>query len=58
MRLERQKNWGCWYCTRSCSFICNYGNATGAEILEFAMRIKEEVANKFGIVLQEEVNIL
>jgi len=38
--------------------ICNFGNATGAEILEFAMRIKDEVANKFGIVLKEEVNIL
>ncbi|MDH3269626.1 MAG: UDP-N-acetylmuramate dehydrogenase, partial [Ignavibacteria bacterium] len=38
--------------------ICNYGNATGAEILEFAMRIKEEVANKFGITLEEEVNII
>jgi UDP-N-acetylmuramate dehydrogenase len=38
--------------------ICNFGNATGAEILEFAMRIKEEVANKFGITLEEEVNIL
>jgi len=38
--------------------ICNYGNVTGAEILEFAMRIKEEVANKFGIKLEEEVNIL
>ena len=38
--------------------ICNFGNATGVEILEFAMRIKEEVANKFGIILQEEVNII
>ena len=38
--------------------ICNFGNATGAEILEFAMRIKEDVANKFGIELEEEVNIL
>ena len=38
--------------------ICNFGNATGAEVLEFAMRIKEEVANKFGIKLEEEVNIL
>ncbi|MBE0571275.1 MAG: UDP-N-acetylmuramate dehydrogenase [Ignavibacteriaceae bacterium] len=38
--------------------ICNFGNATGSEILEFAMRIKEEVANKFGIQLEEEVNIL
>jgi UDP-N-acetylmuramate dehydrogenase len=38
--------------------ICNFCNATGAEILEFAMRIKEEVSNKFGIILEEEVNIL
>jgi UDP-N-acetylmuramate dehydrogenase len=38
--------------------ICNFGNATGAEVMEFAMRIKEEVANKFGIKLDEEVNIL
>ncbi len=37
--------------------ICNFGNATGNEILEFAMRVKKEVANKFGITLQEEVNI-
>jgi UDP-N-acetylmuramate dehydrogenase len=38
--------------------ICNFGDATGSEILEFAMRIKEEVSNKFGIILEEEVNIL
>lgn len=38
--------------------ICNFGKATGSEILEFAMRIKEEVSNKFGIKLEEEVNIL
>jgi len=37
--------------------ICNFGNASGAEILEFAMRIKEEVQAKFGIALEEEVNI-
>jgi UDP-N-acetylmuramate dehydrogenase len=38
--------------------ICNFGNAAGSEILEFAMHIKDEVANKFGIKLEEEVNIL
>jgi UDP-N-acetylmuramate dehydrogenase len=38
--------------------ICNFGNATGAKILEFAMRIKGDVANKFGIALEEEVNII
>ncbi|MEJ2103144.1 MAG: UDP-N-acetylmuramate dehydrogenase [Ignavibacteriaceae bacterium] len=38
--------------------VCNFGNASGADILDFTMRLKEEVANKFGIELQEEVNIL
>ena len=38
--------------------ICNFGKASGVEILEFAMRLKEEVVNKFGIKLEEEVNIL
>lgn len=38
--------------------ICNFGNASGAEILEFAMRIKEEVQRKFGVTLEEEVNII
>ena len=38
--------------------VCNFGEATGAEILEFTMRIKEEVANIFGIKLEEEVNII
>jgi UDP-N-acetylmuramate dehydrogenase len=37
--------------------ICNFGKAMGSEILEFAMRIKEEVAGKFGVKLEEEVNI-
>jgi len=38
--------------------VCNFGKASGAEILEFTMRLKEEIANKFGIKLEEEVNIL
>ena len=38
--------------------ICNFGKASGVEILEFAMRLKEEVVNKFGIKLEEEVNVL
>lgn len=37
--------------------ICNFGNASGLEIIEFAMRIKEEVSSKFGVKLEEEVNI-
>ena len=38
--------------------IVNHHDATGAEVLEFAMRIKEEVESKFGILLEEEVNII
>jgi UDP-N-acetylmuramate dehydrogenase len=38
--------------------VCNFGNANGDEIFEFTKRMKEDVANKFGIKLEEEVNIL
>jgi UDP-N-acetylmuramate dehydrogenase len=38
--------------------IVNHDDATGAEVFEFAMRIKEEVESKFGIILEEEVNII
>lgn len=38
--------------------ICNFGKASGAEIFEFAVKIKEAVLNKFGIKLEEEVNII
>jgi len=38
--------------------IINHDDATGSEVLEFAMRIKEEVESKFGIILEEEVNII
>jgi UDP-N-acetylmuramate dehydrogenase len=37
--------------------IVNYGGATGEEILEFAKQIKNSVHDRFGISLQEEVNI-
>jgi UDP-N-acetylenolpyruvoylglucosamine reductase len=35
----------------------NYGSATGEEILNLSNIIKEKVKQKFGVVLQEEVNI-
>ncbi len=38
--------------------IINYGGATGEEILMFKDYIKKNVHQKFGIMLEEEVNII
>ncbi len=38
--------------------LVNYGNARGAEVLLLAKEIKESVKNKFGIELEEEINIV
>ncbi|MCS6823506.1 MAG: UDP-N-acetylmuramate dehydrogenase [Cytophagaceae bacterium] len=38
--------------------LVNYGSAKGMDILELAHQIKESVQNKFGITLEEEVNVL
>ncbi|MFO7979007.1 MAG: UDP-N-acetylmuramate dehydrogenase [Bacteroidales bacterium] len=38
--------------------LVNYGNASGAQILELSREIQQSVSNKFGVELQPEVNIL
>lgn len=38
--------------------LVNYGNATGRDIFELAMRIRQSVKEKFGIELEPEVNII
>ncbi len=38
--------------------IVNYGEATGEEILEFKDFIKKTISDKYGIELEEEVNVL
>lgn len=38
--------------------IVNYGNATGAEIIELARKIRGSVFDKFGVELIPEVNIV
>jgi UDP-N-acetylmuramate dehydrogenase len=38
--------------------LVNYGNATGNEILDLARRIRESVFERFGIMLEQEVNVI
>lgn len=38
--------------------LVNYGNATGIQILELADEIKLSVKDRFGVVLETEVNIM
>ena len=38
--------------------LVNYGNGNGEEIFELAMKIKQSVKEKFGVILNTEVNII
>jgi UDP-N-acetylmuramate dehydrogenase len=38
--------------------LVNYGGAKGSEVLALAEQIKESVNRKFGIKLEEEINII
>jgi UDP-N-acetylmuramate dehydrogenase len=38
--------------------LVNYGNATGADLLELANRIQQSVYQRFGVHLEMEVNII
>lgn len=38
--------------------LVNYGSATGAEIMELAHQIQADVQQKFGVMLEMEVNLL
>ncbi|MEZ8003337.1 MAG: UDP-N-acetylmuramate dehydrogenase [Patiriisocius sp.] len=37
--------------------LVNYGNATGAQIWELALKIQQKVAKDFGITIEPEVNV-
>jgi UDP-N-acetylmuramate dehydrogenase len=38
--------------------LVNYGNATGSEIWELAIRIQKKVKDQFGIYIEPEVNVI
>jgi len=43
---------------RQALVLVNYGVATGSQIFALAMQIIESVSNKFGVILEPEVNII
>jgi len=53
---KRKGETGTYY--KQALVLVNYGNASGGDILDFAAVIKKSVYDKFGIHLEEEVNII
>lgn len=53
---KRIGNVGCY--EHHALVIVNYGGATGSEIYRFSTMVRDSVYEKFGVVIQYEVNIL
>lgn len=54
----REKDTDAGVHARQALVLVNYGHATGPEIFELSERIIQSVAQKFGITLEREVNII
>ncbi len=52
----RMGNVGTWH--QQALVIVNYGSGSGAEILDFARKIRDTVASRFNIQLEPEVNLI
>ncbi|MCX6766336.1 MAG: UDP-N-acetylmuramate dehydrogenase [Candidatus Moranbacteria bacterium] len=56
--LKGQKNGGAMVSEKHANFIVNTGKATAEDVITLAAIIKTKVRNKFGIQLQEEVQMV
>lgn len=52
----RQDDTGCY--PKQALVLVNYGNASGSQIKNLSVRIQDSVQEKFGVLLEPEVNIL
>lgn len=53
---KREGNVGCY--AKQALVIVNYGGASGSEIFDFAMKVRQSVKDNFGVEIEPEVNVI